>query len=64
MFDYHNDIDLLGKLESTELQLSFYSRIKGKHMYKYDLKDHEFVQLESIITIVTYHTMLGMIHTN
>ena len=51
VFDYHNDIDLLDRLEGIELQLCWYSRIKGQHMYKYDLNDHDFVQIESIIEI-------------
>jgi len=36
VFDYHNDIDLLNTLEGVELQICWYNRIKGKHMYKYD----------------------------
>ena len=51
VFDYHNDIDLLDRLERIELQLCWYSRIKGQHMYKYDLTDHAFVQVESVIEI-------------
>ena len=51
VFYYHNDIYLLDILEGIELQLCWYSRIKGQRMYKYDLIDHAFVQLESIIAI-------------
>ena len=49
VFDNHNDIDLLDRLEGIELQLCWYSRIKGHRMYKYDLTNHAFVQLESVI---------------
>ena len=38
VFDHHNHIDLLDRLEGVELQLCWYNRFKGKHMYKYDLK--------------------------
>jgi hypothetical protein len=51
VFDYHNDIDLLDRLEGVELQLCWYNRIKGKHMYKYDLTDHNFIQLEVVIAV-------------
>ena len=51
VFDYHNDIDLLDRLEGIELQLCWYSRMKGQRVYKYDLTDHAFVQLESVIAI-------------
>ena len=49
MFDYHNDIDLLDRPDGVELQFCWYNKIKGKCLYKYDLTDHLFVQLESVI---------------
>ena len=51
MFDYHNDIDLLDRLEGIDIQLCWYNRIKGKCMYKYDLTDHAFVRIEYVIAI-------------
>ena len=49
MFDYHNDIDILDRPEGVELQFCWYNKIKGKHLCKYDLTDHLFLQLQSII---------------
>jgi len=51
VFDYHNDIDLLDRLEVIELKLCWYNRIKGQHMYNYDLTDHNFIQLEVVIAV-------------
>lgn len=49
MFDYHNDIDLFDRPEGFELQLCWYNRIKGQCMYKYDLTDHTFMELDYVI---------------
>lgn len=49
VFDYHNDIDLFDRPKGFELQLCWYNRIKGQHMYKYDLIDHAFVKLDFVI---------------
>ena len=51
VFDYHNDIDLLDRLDGVELQCCWYNRIKGQRMYKYDSTNHLFIQLESIIAM-------------
>jgi hypothetical protein len=51
VFDYHNDIDLLDRPEGVELQFCWYNKIKGQRLYKYDLTDHLFVQLESVIAM-------------
>ena len=46
VFDYHNDIDILDRPESFELQCCWYNRITGKHMHKYVSIDHLFIELE------------------
>ena len=51
MFDYPNDIDLLDRPEGVELQFCWYNKIKGKCLYKYDLIDHIFAQLEFVIAM-------------
>ena len=64
MFDYHNDIDILDRLEGVELQCCWYNRIKGQHMYKYDSTDHLFIQLESVIATANLYTISRSTHTS
>ena len=64
VFDYHNEIELLYRLEGVELQCCWYNRIKGKHMYKCDSTNHLFIQLESIIAMTNLHKISRMTHTS